>query len=233
MSGPTGRPRTRTVPAGTLAVRWLGRVRYADAWSLQDALVRARRDDEVSDTLLLLEHPPVITLGRRSNPAHLLVDREVLEASGIELHETNRGGDVTFHGPGQLVGYPVLALRGRRRDAHRYLRDLEEALARVAQDFGVAVRRHPGLTGIWAGDRKLAAIGVRISTGWVTSHGFALNVHGDLGGFEAIVPCGIPDKGVTSLELLTGRPVTLEEAAQRVARHLGDVFGLRPVFQAR
>jgi lipoyl(octanoyl) transferase len=219
--------------AATLLVRWLGRVAYADAVELQERLVAARRAARAVDSLLLLEHPPVITLGRGSDRSHLLADGEELHARGIEIHECGRGGDVTYHGPGQLVGYPILALRDARRDAHGYLRDLEEALLRTAADFGVHAERISGLTGIWVGRRKLAAIGVRLSTGWITSHGFAFNVGPDLDGFSSIVPCGIRDRGVTSLTELTGRAPCLREVAARAALQLARVFDLAPQLSQR
>jgi lipoate-protein ligase B len=204
-------------------------VPYAEAQAIQGALVEERRCGAEHDTLLLLEHPPVITLGRGSDRNHLLVDELELARRGIELHHCGRGGDVTFHGPGQLVGYPILALRGERRDAHRYLRDLEQALIRAVGDLGVAAGREPGLTGIWAGGEKLAAIGVRLSTGWITSHGFALNVSTNLDGFSSIVPCGIRDRGVTSMARLLGRPVDMHDVGTRVAARLAEVFERRIV----
>jgi len=209
-----------------MEVRWLGTVAYAEAAALQEALVEARRGGEAPDTLLLLEHPPVITLGRSARREHVLVDDARREALGIELHESGRGGDVTYHAPGQLVGYPILALPEGRRDAHLYLRSLEEALILSAADYGVRAARREGLTGIWVGERKLAAIGVRIGTGWITSHGFALNVTTDLAGFETIVPCGLENRGVTSLAELTGKRIPLRETAARVAARAGEVFGL-------
>ena len=209
----------------TLRCSYLGLVPYAEAEALQGALVAARRRGETEDALLLLEHPPVVTLGRGARAAHVLLTPQEMAARGIEIHEAGRGGDVTYHGPGQLVGYPIVALEPGRRDAHRYLRDLESALIATARAFGVVARRVPGLTGIWAGEAKLAAIGVRIGTGWITSHGFSINVEGDLSGFDGIVPCGLHGKGVTSLERLTGGPIPLEtvaaEAAQAVATALG------------
>jgi lipoyl(octanoyl) transferase len=211
----------------TLAAHWLGRVAYAEGLRLQEALVAGRRRGTRPDTLLLLEHPPVVTLGRTADPNHVLLDRATLRARGIELFETGRGGDVTYHGLGQLIGYPIVALPEGRRDAHRYLRDLEESIIRTVGEFGVKARRVPSLTGVWVGDRKIAAIGVRISRGWVTSHGFALNVAAELAGFDAIVPCGIRDRGLTSLEELTGRSLGLREVAVRVARRLAQVLGAR------
>jgi lipoyl(octanoyl) transferase len=205
-------------------VRWLGRVSYAHALDLQDSLVTSRRGGTAPDTLLLLEHPPVITMGRSSRRDHLLADPRELARRGVEVHECGRGGSATFHGPGQLVGYPILALRGHQRDAHRYLRLLEEALIRTVADFGVAARRVAGLTGVWVGGRKLAAIGVRISRGWITSHGFSLNVSTDLRGFSSIVPCGIRDRGVTSLAELLGQAPSLHAVAFRAAVRLAEVL---------
>jgi lipoyl(octanoyl) transferase len=212
----------------TLLTRWLGRVPYSRGVDLQRELVRDRRRGRASDTLLLLEHPPVITLGSGARSEHVLLSPGELRDRGIEIHDAGRGGDVTYHGPGQLVGYPVVALSGEHRDAHRYLRCLEEALILTAADFGVAASRWAGRTGVWVAGRKLAAIGVRISSGWITSHGFALNVAVDLSGFGAIVPCGIRDAGVTSIEEQTARSPSLEEVAARAGLNLADVLGLRP-----
>jgi lipoic acid synthetase len=174
----------------------------------------------------------VITLGRRGDRRHVLLDEGELSRRGVELVETGRGGDVTYHGPGQLVGYPILGLSDERRDAHRYLRDLEAALILTARSYGVPAERAAGLTGVWVGDAKLAAIGVRLGTGWITSHGFALNVGADLGGFSLVVPCGIRDRGVTSLGRLLGREPELREVAARTAFHLAGVLGRRPVSPA-
>ena len=212
-----------------LLVRWLGTVPYAEALTMQEALVAARRRGEASDQLLLLEHPPVITLGRGSDRAHVLLTREELRERGVELHETGRGGDVTYHGPGQLVGYPILAIPRERRDAHRYLRDLEQILIRAVAHYGIEAGRIEGLTGIWVGQEKIAAVGVRLGTGWITSHGFALNVNLDLEGFEAIVPCGIRDRGVTSMARLCPEAPLPREVAARTALELAAAFGLDPV----
>jgi lipoyl(octanoyl) transferase len=203
-----------------LDTRWLGSLSYPEATRLQQRLVASRRQGEIPDTLLLLEHPPVITFGRGADPRHVLAGRDELERRGIEVHDAGRGGDVTYHGPGQLVGYPIVALEGDRRDAHRYLRDIEQALIDAVAEYGVQAGRVDGLTGVWVGEEKLAAIGVRLSTGWITSHGFALNVHGDLSGFETIVPCGIRGRGVTSLGRLTGLTLTVRQVAERVAPHV-------------
>jgi lipoyl(octanoyl) transferase len=208
-----------------LEIRRLGRVAYSEALELQRGLVEERRAERVDDVLLLLEHPDVLTLGVRGDGgrSHILATPRVLASRGIEVLETGRGGDVTYHGPGQIVGYPILDLRPDRCDVHRYVRDLEEVLIRTAREYGIAAGRVSGLTGIWVGRQKLAAIGVRISR-WITSHGFALNVTTDLANFDLIVPCGIPDRGVTSLAVLLGRSVGRAEVENRIAAHFGDVF---------
>lgn len=209
-----------------LLVRFEGRLPYARGLELQESLVVARRRGEIADTLLMLEHPPVITLGRSSHPEHLLSDRDELRRKGVELFDCGRGGDVTFHGPGQLVGYPILALEGGERDAHGYLRKLEQALILAVSRFGVSAARIEGLTGIWVGDEKLAAIGVRLNSGWITSHGFALNVSTDLNGFSDIVPCGIGDRGVTSLRRLLGATApSMDRTAAEVATALASALG--------
>jgi lipoyl(octanoyl) transferase len=211
---------------GRLVAQWLGRVGYDDAVALQERLVDGRRRGVEPDRLLLLEHPAVITLGRRADPCHVLADLRSLARRGIDVRPASRGGDVTYHGPGQLVGYPIVALPSSRRDAHRYLRDLESALIATAGDLGVAARRVPGRTGVWVGDAKLAAIGVRLAAGWITSHGFALNVAGDLAGFDAIVPCGIADAGVTTIERLVGRPLDVEQVAGVAARRVAAALDM-------
>lgn len=208
-----------------LEVRRLGRVPYGEALELQAELVKERRAGEIPDTLLLLEHPHVLTLGSGWHPENVLVSAEERAERGIELFETGRGGDVTYHGPGQLVGYPILDLKPDRCDLHLYLRDLEEVLIGVLADFGLRAGRKEGLTGVWVEDRKLAAIGVRVSSGWITSHGFALNVATDLSFFGAIVPCGIREYGVGSLATELGRMVELEEVKRGVTRHFRRVFG--------
>jgi lipoyl(octanoyl) transferase len=208
----------------TMQVRRLGTISYGDALELQAELVKQRRAGEIRDTLLLLEHPHVITLGSGSHDENVLVSAEERAARGIELFETGRGGDVTYHGPGQLVGYPIFDLKPDRQDLHRYLRDIEEALIGVLSDFGIAGSRKDGLTGVWAGDRKLAAIGVRVSSGWITSHGFALNVTTDLSFFGTIIPCGIRDHGVGSLGTELGRPVAMAEAEASAVRWFERIF---------
>jgi lipoyl(octanoyl) transferase len=213
----------------TIGVRQLGVLDYGAAIDLQRTLVEDRRAGRVGDTLLLLEHPPVITLGAktRGRRDHLVATPEQLAAAGIAMYETGRGGDITYHGPGQLVGYPILDLRPDRCDVHRYVRDLEDVLIRAVATFGVAARRVPGLTGAWAGptgrEEKIGAIGVRVSR-WITSHGFALNVSTDLDPFTWIVPCGIVDRGVTSIERLLGRRVKMSDVVEAVAHATTEVF---------
>jgi lipoyl(octanoyl) transferase len=207
-----------------LQVMRAGVVPYAEALGLQEDLVARRREGSIPDTLVLLEHPHVITLGSSADPAHVLMVEAERQARGVELFEVGRGGDVTYHGPGQLVAYPILDLKPDRKDLHAYLRDLEEVLIRVAASYGVDAGRREGLTGVWTLGGKLAAIGVRVSSQWIASHGTALNVSSDLGFFEAIVPCGIQDEGVTSLERELGRKVDLGEAGERYARHFAAVF---------
>lgn len=215
--------------ARALDVRRLGRVDYAAALELQARLVEERRSGAIGDSLLLLEHPPVITLGvkTRGKPTNIIASPEALAAEGVSVFETGRGGDITYHGPGQLVGYPILDLRPDRCDVHRYVRDLEEVLIRALQDFRIEGRRVAGLTGVWVGpagrEEKIAAIGVRISR-WITSHGFALNVATDLRHFRLIVPCGIADRGVTSIERVLGRSVPMSDVEDAIARAFAVVF---------
>jgi len=207
-----------------LEVRYLGQVPYAQGLELQRELVRSRRNGEIPDQLLLLEHPHVITLGTAATLDHVLVDEEERRLLGIEIFEAGRGGDVTYHGPGQLVGYPILDLKPDRCDLHRYVRDLEEVLIRLIAGYGIVAGRKPGLTGVWIGEEKVAAIGVRVSSGWITSHGFALNVNTDLAYFDAIVPCGIRTHGVTALFRHVAEPVTTQEVASRVVAYFEEVF---------
>jgi lipoyl(octanoyl) transferase len=205
-------------------VEKLGTVDYAEGLRLQRKLVAQRKAGAVPDTLLLLEHPHVYTLGRNAKREHLLVSDEQLRALGAQLFETDRGGDITYHGPGQLVGYPIFDLTQHRRDIAWFMRSLEEVFLGIARDFGIAAERLAGAPGVWVGNEKLVAMGVHISR-WVTSHGFAFNVNTDLGFFEWIVPCGLRDKGVTSLAKLCGRPGRMEEAVQRTIDHFARVFG--------
>ncbi len=209
-------------------VEQLGLVDYAEALDLQKEKVAQRQAGEIPDTLLLLEHPHVYTLGRNARRENLLASVEWLASRGAQVFETDRGGDVTYHGPGQLVGYPILDLTQHRRDISWYMRSVEEVLIRTARDFGIETGRSPGAPGVWVGNDKLAAMGVHLAR-WVTSHGFALNVNTDLRYFEWIVPCGLRDKGVTSLAKLLGRPVGMETVTASVVQHFGAVFGLEIV----
>jgi lipoyl(octanoyl) transferase len=205
----------------------LGLIGYAEAWELQKRVVAARKADAIEDVLLFCEHPPVITLGRSGKRENLLASEHVLRQKGVEFHASDRGGDITYHGPGQIVGYPILNLGAIRRDVVWYVRMLEEAMIRATAEFGITAERVAGKTGIWvrvgSTEEKLAAIGVRISR-WVTSHGFAYNVSTDLRNFDLIVPCGIADRKATSLEKLLGRSVEQKEVAPRIAKHLGEVL---------
>jgi len=208
-----------------LIVRRLGRVAYADSLALQRALVEERKAGAIDDQLLFVEHPHVLTLGVRGDGgrSHILASPDFLASRGVVIHETGRGGDITYHGPGQIVGYPIVDLKPDRQDVHRYVRDIEEVLIRTAAEYGIDAGRVDGLTGVWVGREKLAAIGVRIAR-WVTSHGFALNVTTDLHYFNLIVPCGIADRGVTSLERLLGRAIDRRDVEGRIVAHFCRVF---------
>jgi lipoyl(octanoyl) transferase len=199
---------------------------YAEALALQRSLVEDRRAGRIDDMLLLVEHPHVLTLGTRGDGgrSHILVTPQALVSRGVEVHETGRGGDITYHGPGQIVGYPIIDLKPDRCDVHRYVRDLEDVLIRTAAGYGVVAERVEGLTGVWVGREKLAAIGVRIAR-WITSHGFAINVSTNLEYFDLIVPCGIADRGVTSLERLLGRMVDRQDVEEQIVANLRHVFG--------
>ena len=208
-----------------LEVRRLGTVPYREALDLQRHLVEERRAGRIPDVLLLLQHPAVVTLGIRPDAgrAHIVATPDRLAQLGVEVHETGRGGDVTYHGPGQIVGYPILDLKPDRCDVHRYVRDLEEVMIRVCADYGLQASRIEGLTGAWIGAEKIGAIGVRISR-WITSHGFAFNVTTDLDHFRLIVPCGISDRGVTSLARALARSVHLDGVEDAFVRHAAAVF---------
>jgi lipoyl(octanoyl) transferase len=231
-----------------LEVRRLGVVPYADALEMQRALVEDRKAGRIPDTLLLLQHPHVLTIGvKKDGRRNIVATPERLGELGVDVFETGRGGDVTYHGPGQLVGYPIIDLNPDRRDVHRYVRDLEEVMIRVCADYGVAATRVPGMSGAWiAGDpstrvarsgsaapteahaaEKVGAIGVRISR-WVTSHGLAFNVTTNLDFFRLIVPCGIADRGVTSLALATGTAPSMERVETEMVQHFAEVFGRVP-----
>jgi lipoyl(octanoyl) transferase len=230
----------------------LGLIGFADAFALQKRIVAARKAGAMGDVLLLCEHPHVITLGRNGSREHLLASEPVLRQKGVEFHATNRGGDITYHGPGQIVGYPVINLGAIRRDVVWYVRMLEEVMIRTCLDFGIEAGREVGRTGVWVapaaetskgltprtpssqgeGVEKIGAIGVHISR-WVTSHGFAFNVATDLRFFDLIVPCGIVGRAATSLEKVLGRGVERKEVAPKLARHFGEVFGLEMKIASR
>ncbi|NMP20967.1 lipoyl(octanoyl) transferase LipB [Sulfobacillus harzensis] len=203
----------------------LGRMAYGEAWNLQRAVGERVRKGELADTLLLVEHPPVYTVGRGAHGslANLLWGEAERKREGIELYDVDRGGDITYHGPGQLVGYPILNLTRYGRDLHQYLRQLEEALIRALSDFGIQAERLPPHTGVWVGNEKIAAIGVKASH-WISQHGFALNVDPNLTHFTGIIPCGIDDKGVTSMRRVLAREINLAEVVPTVEKRLADVF---------
>jgi lipoate-protein ligase B len=213
------------------AVTWLGRLEYRQAWALQRGLAEARRAEQASDTLLLVEHPHTYTLGRRGTPEHILADAEALRRRDVVVVPIDRGGDITYHGPGQLVAYPILQLSGWGNDISHYVRLLEEVGIRTAAAFGVTAERQQGNTGVWVGNDKLVAIGVRVSR-WVTTHGLALNVAPDLSYFADIVPCGLYDRGVTSLERLLGTAPSMEEARVELTQAFSDVFNLPLIEQS-
>jgi lipoate-protein ligase B len=207
--------------------RWrdAGRLPYAEALALQKETVRRRVAKEIPDTLILVEHPPVITMGKMAKQEHIVGRRE-----GVEVVTTPRGGDVTYHGPGQIVGYPIVDLTAINLDLKKYLERLEEVMIRAVAAYGIQAGRQPGMTGAWVGDRKIGAIGVRVEK-WVTSHGFALNATTDLSGFDLIIPCGLQGKGVTSIARETGRDVDLDELRRSVAAIFGKVFGRRMIHE--
>ncbi|WP_391571937.1 lipoyl(octanoyl) transferase LipB [Cohnella sp.] len=219
-----------------LNVEWLSRRKYGEAWELQKQLVKEIDRQERNDSLLLLEHSPTYTIGSDRHPEHLLYGSEELARRGIEVYEIDRGGDITYHGPGQLVGYPLLYLDAEGLDLHQYLRNLEEAIIKLLAEFGIQGGRKPEYTGVWVGDRKIAAIGVKFNKartrrGFVTSHGFALNVKKNVeeDGFQGIIPCGITEYGVTSLETLTGIELQVDEIGRRIVPCFAEVFGYASV----
>jgi len=207
-----------------LVVEWRGRERYSVTWEYQLQLHARRRSGEVGDTLILVEHEPVITLGRQGDVSNLLISEKMLKERGVDFYHVERGGDITYHGPGQLVGYPIIDLKARGLTVRQLMRGLEEALIRTLADCLITAERQPGLAGVWRGDEKLASLGVAVKNG-ISFHGFALNVSTDLSFFELIVPCGITDKRVTSASIASSRGIAVDELRQRVAAHLGVVFG--------
>ena len=216
--------------AAACAWTWLGRVDYAEGLQLQARLAAQRKEGEGVDRLLLLEHPHVFTLGRQTKIEDLLWDEAERDRRAVQVHAIDRGGEITYHGPGQLVGYPIIDLSSYGRDLHAYVRRLEETLIQALAGWGVAAERAPGFPGVWVGQDKIAAIGVHVSR-WVSTHGFALNVDTDLDYFAGIVPCGLDDRGVTSVRALCGRAPGLPEAAADVAARFGAVFGAEMVVE--
>jgi len=214
-----------------LVIQYLGKIDFDAAYRLQRDLWQQRILGEIPDQLLLLEHPPVITLGRNARSEHLLHSAPQLEALGIQVREADRGGDVTYHGPGQLIGYPIINLQPERMDVLRYLRDLEEVLIEVCEHYGFYAGRKEGQTGVWVEDRKIASIGVKISR-WVTYHGFALNVSTDLSAFDFIIPCGISGVKMTSIQEVTGMVPELEEVAHVAAEKMNLVFNATEIHRA-
>lgn len=207
----------------SLSVERMGRIAYGPMHDIQRERQRDIIDGRAGDALFLLEHEPVITLGKNTGDGHVLASADMLATRGVEVHETGRGGDVTFHGPGQLVGYPIIQMQEGEKDIRRFVWKVEELVVRVCADFGVAAERVDGLRGVWVGNEKVGAVGIRVSR-WTSLHGFALNVSTDLSFFDLIVPCGIEDKGVTSLERLTGQSILLDEVMDSVESHADEVF---------
>ncbi len=211
-----------------ITVSHLGRTRYADTWDLQHRLFDLRQHALIGDVLLLTEHEHVYTLGKGGDSNHLLASEEELSRDGTEVFRIDRGGDITYHGPGQIVGYPILDLNQYSPDIHKYLRSLEDSIIGLLSSYGIHGEREEGMTGVWVGGEKIAAIGVKVSR-WVTMHGFALNVNTDLQKFERIIPCGIFHKGVTSMKRILGRELRLEEVEAKLTESFSAVFGCTPV----
>jgi len=204
----------------------LGRMSYEDTLELQEDIAEARRDNRIEDTLLLLEHPPVITIGRSGNPKNILASRELLENEGIRLYTVDRGGDVTYHGPGQLIGYPIINLANHGKDIHLYVYGIEKSIVELLKrEYAVQTEIVQGYVGVWRSTEKIAAIGVTVRS-WITTHGFALNVDPDMNHFAMINPCGIRDKGVTSLSRILNRKVTVDEVAKKYPKYFGETFGV-------
>ena len=204
------------------------RIGYNDAFELQRKLVSARSNNEIEDTLILLEHNPVISVPSTQTLDNILVPRETLEQEGIEVCRTDRGGDVTYHGPGQVVGYSIMDLKEQGRDLHRYIRNVEQLLIDVLQEYSIEAGRDSKHPGVWTGNKKIAAIGIAVKNGWITMHGFALNVNPDMNHFTMIVPCGITDKGVTSMAEKLGTPVDRAALHERLIAHYAKIFHRAP-----
>ena len=205
----------------------LDTVPYEEAFALQKRLVTMRSQDAICDTLILLEHPPVFTVTRKATLNNILASPDELEDKGISLCKTNRGGDITYHGPGQIVGYPIMNLKEHGKDLHKYIRNIEEIIISVLMDYGISAHRDKANPGVWIGDEKIAAIGIAVKSSWTTMHGFAFNVNPDLNHYSFIVPCGLTNKGITSLSKLLGTPISMEEVREKVIHHYAEVFKLR------
>ena len=210
----------------------LGRTSYEKVWDLQKKIFTLRLREKISDVLILNEHDHVYTIGKSGSENHLLANRDELRRNKVEIFQIDRGGDITYHGPGQLVGYPILNLNDYYPDIHRYLRDLEDVIMQILSEFGIEAGRDKNYTGVWVKNEKIAAIGVKVSK-WITMHGFALNVSTELRYFDRIIPCGIFHRGITSMERITQRKITLEEVAGRVSGIFGKIFGCRPIHQTK
>ena len=199
---------------------------YEEAFALQKKLVALRSQGTICDTLILLEHPPVFTVARKATLKNILASQDELQNKGISLCETNRGGDITYHGPGQIVGYPIMNLKDHGKDLHKYIRNIEEIIINLLIDYGISAHRDKTNPGVWIGDEKIAAIGIAVKSSWTTMHGFAFNVNPDLDHYSLIVPCGISNKGVTSLRKLLDRPIIMEEVREKLIHHYAEVFNL-------
>ena len=204
----------------------LDTVPYEEAFELQKRLVKMRAQDTINDTLILLEHPPVLTVTRKATLKNILVSPEELKEKGISLCNTNRGGDITYHGPGQLVGYPIMNLKAHGKDLHGYVRNIEEIIIKLLMDYDITAHRDKSNPGVWVGEEKIAAVGIAVKSSWTTMHGFSFNINPDLSHYSLIVPCGISDKGVTSLARLLGKTISRKDVCEKLIQHYGEVFNL-------
>ena len=204
----------------------LDTVPYEEAFDLQKRMVEMRSQNKINDTLILLEHHPVLTITKKDTLKNILASPDELREKGITLCKTNRGGDITYHGPGQLVGYPIMDLKEHGKDLHRYIRNIEEMIIKLLMDYGISAHRDKRHPGVWVVEEKIAAIGISVKSSWVTMHGFSLNINPDLNHYSLIVPCGINDKGITSLSKLLGKSINQEEVRHKLIQHYGDLFNL-------
>lgn len=204
----------------------LDTIPYEEAFDLQKRLVEMRSQDNINDILILLEHPPVFTVTRKATLKNVLASPEELKEKGISLCKTNRGGDITYHGPGQLVGYPIMDLKEHGKDLHKYIRNIEEMIIKLLRDYDISAHRDKNNPGVWVGKEKIAAIGIAVKSSWTTMHGFSLNINPDLNHYSLIVPCGITDKGVTSLSKLLGKSISQKEVRERLIQHFQEVFNV-------